>query len=62
MGLYEMLIIDDAIRGMVHEGAGEDGIAAHARNRHQSLRADGISKVLAGLTTLEEVLRVTQED
>jgi general secretion pathway protein E len=62
MGLYELLIIDDAIRGMIHEGTGEDGIASHARSRHQSLRADGISKVLAGLTTLEEVLRVTQED
>ena len=62
MGLYELLVVDDTMRGLIHEHASEDLLAAHSRKTQQSLRADGRAKVLAGLTTVEEVMRVSQED
>jgi general secretion pathway protein E len=62
MGLYEVLLVDDTIRTLIHKRAPEDEIVAQARKSQQSLRADGRAKVLSGKTTVEEVLRVTRED
>ncbi|MQM39516.1 Type II secretion system protein E [wastewater metagenome] len=50
------------MRGLIHDGAGEQAMAAHARRRTPALRADGMRRVLAGETTLEEVVRVTTEE
>ena len=47
---------------MVHDGASEQSLEKHARERTPSIRHDGMRRVLAGETTLEEVLRVTRED
>lgn len=61
-GVYELLSIDDEIRRLIHDGASEARIREHAsRHGMTSLREDGIVQVLAGRTTLEEVLRVTRE-
>jgi general secretion pathway protein E len=62
MGLYEVLPVSETIRAMVHERAPEDRIVLEARRSHGSLRDDGRVRVLAGLTTVEEVMRVTQEE
>jgi general secretion pathway protein E len=62
MGIYEMLPIDEHLRVMIHEKSAELAIEKYARTRWPSIRADGMSKVLAGETTLEEVLRVTSVD
>ncbi len=61
-GIYELVLIDDAIRGMIHDGAGEVEMERHARKHTPGIRDDGRAKVLAGVTSLEEVLRVTRED
>ena len=61
-GIYELLSIDEKMRTLIHEGAGEHVLEINARTRGPSIRQDGISKVLDGTTTLEEVLRVTQND
>ena len=61
-GIYELLSIDEKMRTLIHEGAGEHVLEINARTRGPSIRQDGISKVLDGTTTLEEVLRVTQSD
>ena len=61
-GVYELVIIDDAVRSMIHTNAGEQALEAHARKFTPSLRHDGLRRVLAGETTLEEVLRVSTED
>jgi general secretion pathway protein E len=61
-GIYELLVIDHALRDMIHEGAGEQEMLAHARSSFPSIRDDGLRRVLAGDTTLEEVLRVSRED
>jgi len=61
-GIYELLIVDDQVREMIHSGAGEQQIERYLRNSTPSIRHDGIAKVLDGTTTLEEVLRVTREE
>jgi len=59
-GIYELVTIDDELRTMIHDGSGEHELERHARTRGPSIRDDGLKKVLAGVTTLEEVLRVTR--
>jgi len=61
-GIYEMVDVDDELRGMIHEGASEQAMEHHARTKTPGIRQDGIRKALEGLTTLEEVVRVTQAD
>ena len=62
-GIHELLVVDDEIRGLVMKNADAASIrrAATARGMN-TLREDGADKVLDGITTIEEVLRVTQED
>jgi len=61
-GIYELVMLDDTMRTMIHDGASELDMERHARTATPSIRDDGRAKVLAGETTLEEVLRVTRED
>ncbi len=61
-GIYELVIVDDAMRTLIHDGAGEQEMERHARHATPSIRDDGRRRILAGATTLEEVLRVTRED
>ncbi len=60
-GIHELLVVNDDIREMIHTGKGEQAIEKYVRSKTSSIRTDGFNKVLAGLTTLEEVLRVTRE-
>jgi general secretion pathway protein E len=62
MGIYEVVTIDDELRRMIHTNASEMDMEAHARSMTTGIRDDGRSKVLAGRTTIDEVLRVTMED
>ena len=61
-GIYELVLIDDALRTMIHDGASELELERHARTVTPSIRDDGRARVLRGETTLEEILRVTRED
>ncbi|HHQ14592.1 MAG TPA: type II secretion system protein GspE, partial [Chromatiales bacterium] len=61
-GIYELVPIDDEMRALIHDGAGEQDLERHARTLSASIRDDGIRKVLEGITTLEEVLRVARGD
>jgi type II secretory ATPase GspE/PulE/Tfp pilus assembly ATPase PilB-like protein len=57
-----MLIIDDEIRKLILASADANQIRAVARQRGmRTLLEDGIKKITAGETTLNEVFRVTQE-
>ncbi len=62
LGLYEIIVVDDVLQEKIHQGAGEQDMARYVRTIRPSLRADGLNKVRAGLTSLEEVLRVSNED
>jgi general secretion pathway protein E len=61
-GIYELVAVDDTMRTMIHDGAGEHELERHARTLSPSIRDDGRAKVLSGETSLEELLRVTRED
>jgi general secretion pathway protein E len=61
-GIYELIIVDDAMRTMIHDGVSEQEIERHARLTTPSIRDDGRARVLRSETTIEEVLRVTRED
>jgi len=61
-GIYELVMVDDQMRTMIHDGAAEQDLERHARNLTPSIRDDGRARVLRGETTLEEILRVTRED
>lgn len=61
-GLFELLLVDEEMRTMIHNGESEQTVERHARKFSPSIRTDGRNRVLEGLTTVEEVLRVTRED
>jgi general secretion pathway protein E len=61
-GIHELLVVDDNVRELIHGGRGELAIEKYVRQTIPSIRHDGMSKVLDGVTTLEEVLRVTREE
>lgn len=62
-GIHELLILDDALRALIMQRADAATIRrAAVESGMPTLRDDGAEKVLAGLTTREEVVRVTQEE
>ncbi|MEC8316280.1 MAG: type II secretion system protein GspE, partial [Pseudomonadota bacterium] len=61
VGIYELIMVNDDIRRMIQNGAGELDIEAKAIAEGLPVLADsGRELVLAGETTLEEVLRVSR--
>ncbi len=61
-GIYELIMVDDAMRTMIHDGASEQELERYARTQGPSIRDDGRRRVLAGTTTMDEVVRVTRDD
>jgi general secretion pathway protein E len=61
-GIYELIAADDQLQTMIHNKAGQHEIEAYVRTRTPGIRQDGWRRIKEGDTTLEEVLRVTQED
>ena len=60
IGIFELLTVNDAIRKAIQERASAAEIrAVSLHNNMQLLRQDGLQKILAGRTTIEEVERVT---
>ncbi|RZI61311.1 MAG: type II secretion system protein GspE [Rubrivivax sp.] len=61
-GVYELMVSNDAMRSLIHNQAPESELLAAARaNGLRSMREDGDRLVAAGVTSEEEVLRVTRE-
>ena len=60
--LYEVVEIDGALERLVHEGASEAQVIAAARARGPGILLDGVDKLRAGLTTVEEVARAVHEE
>ena len=61
-GLYELIVIDETLRRLIHEGAAESELLRHARQHTPAMLEDGWNKVLAGITSADEVLRVTRDE
>jgi len=63
LGIYELLVMEDDVRQLVLKNVDANSIKRVAVAKGmQTLRDDGAEKIIRGRTTLEEVLRVTQED
>ncbi len=63
MAIFELFMIDDNVRRMILEKPDTPKLKAYAKQHGmRNLREDGFLKVLQGITTPEEVLRVTQEE
>src|SRR6184192_1551356 len=63
LGIYEFLLLNEAVRPLILNRSAASTIAQRAIEQGmRTLRYDGWNKVRAGLTTIEEVLRVTQTE
>ncbi len=60
-GIHELLMVDDKVQSLIHDEAGEQAIEKAVRSHTPSIRDDGFHKVRLGVTSLEEVMRVTKE-
>jgi general secretion pathway protein E len=60
VGVYELIRIDEPLRGLIHSQAGDIELENYARKDAHSILEDGKVKVLQGVTTIEEVLRVNR--
>jgi len=62
LGIFEIMVLTEKLKGLILETYDSNRIKNEAVKEHMvSLRQDGIQKVLEGVTTIEEVLRVTQK-
>ncbi len=61
-GVFELVLVDQAMQTMIHEGRGELDLERHARKSSPGIRDDGRRRVLSGDTSLAELVRVTRED
>jgi len=63
LGIFELLVPDDSIRGMILARDSSDTIKAYAKSKGlMTLRRDGLEKALQGITTIEQVIAASQAD
>ncbi len=60
-GIYELIEVNERLRHLIHEQAGEQELLAEARKHSPSISDDGRQCVIDGITSIEEVLRVTTQ-
>ncbi len=61
-GIFELMILDDSIKNLILKTSDANAIKRQAIDQGMlSLRQDGVQKVLDGITTIEEVFRVTEQ-
>ena len=60
-GIYELITIDETLRGMIHRNESLQSIENTIRPKMPSIRQDGFKRVLVGDTSLAEILRVTSQ-
>ena len=61
-GIYELIAMDETMKTLVHDSAGEQELNTHARSFSPSLRADGLRLLESGETSLEQILKVSQDN
>ncbi len=63
LGIYEIFLVDDEVRNMINDGSSTVELRRRARELGmRTLREDGVRKVLAGVTSPEEVISATMAD
>ena len=61
LGLYELIVMDNTLRQLIHDDASEQVLAQQAHRHTPTLEDHGRTRVLAGETTWDEVLRVVRD-
>lgn len=61
-GIYEYVVVDETMRRLIHASAAEADLERQARTRTAAMLDDGWRKCVAGITSVDEVLRVTREE
>ena len=63
VGIFELMLVDDDLRGMVSQNVDSKSIKQKAQQKGMhTLRTDGARKVLQGITSVAEVMRATEEE
>lgn len=62
LGVYELVLVDDAMRRLIHDDASEHQLAEHAFKKNDTLARCGFRHVIDGVTSTEEVLRVVRQE
>ncbi|MEW7979699.1 MAG: ATPase, T2SS/T4P/T4SS family, partial [Candidatus Sedimenticola endophacoides] len=62
IGLFELVVLDDTLRNMVHNGTAEHEMAVYAQQHASNLPHRALEKVLTGDTSLEEAMRITRDE
>lgn len=60
-GIYEIIVLDAQLQTMVHNNQSEQTMENYARKLFPSMRDDGMQRVITGETSLEEIIRVTND-
>ncbi len=60
-GIYELITMDETLRGMIHRNESIQSIESYLRPTTLTIREDGFKRVLLGDTSLAEILRVTSQ-
>ena len=61
-GIYELIEVDHTLSNMIHDQQSQNKIEKYCRSQSRSMLADGMEKVKLGITSLDEVFRVTREE
>ncbi len=62
IGIFEVVTLDDEMRQLIHDGAGEHHLEQQARIKTDSIKDNACEKVLTGETSLEEIIRVINKE
>ncbi len=62
VGIFELVTISHEIKTMIHNGVDEQALLKEIRKTCPSILSDGLNRVRQGITSLDEVLRVTMYD
>ncbi|WCT72875.1 type II secretion system ATPase GspE [Sphingomonas naphthae] len=62
VAIYEVVVVDDRMQAMIHDGAAEADLVRTARTGGPSLLDDGVARIRDGTTTVEEVARVVRDE
>ena len=62
IGIFELIVINNEIKTMIHNAADEQSLVREIRKTSPSILSDGLTRVRQGITSLDEVLRVTMHD
>lgn len=62
VGVYELIVVDEKMKRLIHDDASEHVLAEHAFAHFDSLAQSGFKHAIAGVTSIEEVMRVVHQE